>query len=196
MGGVDGLHQRRAEDPRVTKHAEDHLLRKEFVFTDAVPRETARVDIKRSDADKYYNDITPQLNGVHPGLVFNVDEMGVELFSDRNEVKAFVRPTKSPTTDFCRLASRDRQGDAPSSPASLNGDTMVPTIITRTKRSIHASLTVGSPWTTSDRPAQRTVSSPETSFQDGRMKYSSKEWMRRGNPSTRCWETSTTRSSS
>ena len=49
--------------PVTTKTLSAHLQRKDFVYSPALPRDTARVDIERRDVEQYYNDLEAQLNG-------------------------------------------------------------------------------------------------------------------------------------
>ena len=103
----------------VTKQAlKMHMKRHNFCYRWATPTDQHRATIEARDVEAYYNALEEQIRGLHPALVFNMDEMGVELFADRKEVKVFVRPNQVPEEGPCKLVFPDQQGDAPSSPAS------------------------------------------------------------------------------
>ena len=99
--------------PVTTKTLSAHLQRKDFVYSPALPRDSVRVDIERRDVEQYYNDLETQLNGVHPGLVFNMDEMGVEMFADKKRCACLSGQTKSHRAVLCKWASQEQEEDAP-----------------------------------------------------------------------------------
>ena len=89
---------------------------------------------KKADVEAYYNNIVTQLDGVHPGLVFNMDEMGVEMFADMKEVKVFVRQSQVPSRGPLHVGvPRTRRRCTLVVCISLDGETLTPTIITKTK---------------------------------------------------------------
>ena len=52
-----------------------------------MPTETTRVDVKVEDLINFSNVTLPNaIQGVHPALVFNMDEMGAERYADRKRV--------------------------------------------------------------------------------------------------------------
>ena len=111
-----------------------HIQRKDFVYTYAIPRDATRERIKRADVEAYYNDIATQLNSVHPGLIFNMDEMGVEMFADRKEIKVFVPPEAVPAQGPVHVGvPRTRRRCTLVACISPDGTTMTPTIIVKTK---------------------------------------------------------------
>ena len=117
-----------------------HIQRKDFVYTYAIPRDASRERIKRADVEAYYNDIASQLDGVHPGLIFNMDEMGVEMFADRKEIRVFVRASQVPTRGPLRVGvPRTTRRCTLVACISPDGETMIPTIITKT-RTVHTRL--------------------------------------------------------
>ena len=106
-----------------------------FSYTLAIPRDVHRVDIKARDIVEFSDELERDFEGVNACLVFNMDEMGIELFADRRkEVMVYVRPEQvrrhgplyigiPRTSRRCTLIAR----------ISLNGETLKATIITRTK---------------------------------------------------------------
>ena len=106
-----------------------------FSYTLAIPRDVHRVDIKARDIIEFYDELERDFEGVNACLVFNMDEMGVELFPDRRkEVMVYVRPEQvrrhgplfvgiPRTSRRCMLIAC----------ISLNGETLKGTIITRMK---------------------------------------------------------------
>ena len=81
-----------------TKNVSTYLQRHGFDYVSAMPTEASRVDVKAEDINTFYTRTLPEaLNGTHPSLVFNMDEMGVEMFADRKDIKVFVRPHQVPS---------------------------------------------------------------------------------------------------
>ena len=126
----------------VTKQAlKMHMKRHDFCYTWATPTEQQRVTVEIRDVEAYYNALEEDVRGLHPALVFNMDEMGVELFADRKEVKAFVRPNQVAADGTVQVGlPRSARRCTLVACFSPNGDTMIPTIITKTKLSIPAFL--------------------------------------------------------
>ena len=67
----------------------------------------ARNEVDPREVEEFFNAIAIQLNGVHPGLIFNMDEMGVEMFADKKEVMVFVRVEAVPPRGPCMSAFRE-----------------------------------------------------------------------------------------
>ena len=126
--------------PVTSKTLSRHLERKDFVYTPALPTDLARAAIKRRDVEAYYNAIKTKLDGIHPGLIFNMDEMGVEMFADRKEIRVFVRASQVPTRGPLRVGvPRTTRRCTLVACISPDGETMIPTIITKT-RTVHTRL--------------------------------------------------------
>ena len=127
----------------VTKQAlKKHMKRRDFCYIWAIPTEQQRVTVEIHDVEAYYNALEEDIRGLHPALVFNMDEMGVELFADRKEVKDSVRPNQVPEEGDVQVGlPRSARRCTLVACISPNGDTMIPTIITKTKLSIPAFLT-------------------------------------------------------
>ena len=105
-----------------------------FVYMSAATTEAPRVQLDPNDIIVFYTVTLPTaINGVHPSLVFNLDEMGAEMFADRKNVFVFVLRRDVPrnqrlevgvprTTRRCTLIAC----------ISLDGTTVCPAIITKT----------------------------------------------------------------
>ena len=119
----------------VTKQAlRVHMKRSLFCYKWATPTDQRRVTVEAREVEAFYDALEQDIIGVHQALVFNMDEMGVELFADRKEVKVFVRPDQVPDDGLLQVGvPRSSRRCTLVACISLNGDTMVPTIITRTK---------------------------------------------------------------
>ena len=56
-----------------------------------IPTDAMRVAVPHTDLEAFYTTTLPEaLRGVHPSLVFNMDEMGAERYADAKHVKVFV----------------------------------------------------------------------------------------------------------
>ena len=107
-----------------------YMKRHHFVYHIAEPRENARMEVKAHEVEGYYNALTTQLNGVHAGLVCNMDEMGVEMFADKKDVKVFVRPEAVPPSGNLHVGvPRTSKRCTLVACISLDGETVTPTII-------------------------------------------------------------------
>ena len=60
-----------------------YMRRHNFAYEPALTRDVHRVDINRNEIVAFYDALERDLVGVNSRLVYNVDEMGVELFADR-----------------------------------------------------------------------------------------------------------------
>ena len=62
-----------------------------FAYVSALPTEDVRVDVDREALKTLYTTTLPAaLEGVHPALVFNMDEMGAERYADKKRVNVLV----------------------------------------------------------------------------------------------------------
>ena len=74
-----------------TKNVSAYLQRHGYAYMLTMPTDATRVDVKRNDIVVFYTRTLPEaLNGVHSSLVFNMDEMGAEMFADRKRIFVFV----------------------------------------------------------------------------------------------------------
>ena len=73
------------------KNLREFMRNHGYPYVSAVPTEEARVNVDREKLTRFYTRKLPTaLEGVHPALVFNMDEMGAERYADRKRVKVFV----------------------------------------------------------------------------------------------------------
>ena len=121
--------------PQVTRrNVRTFMKRHKYAYKSTVPSDVTRVTLNADDMTEFYTRKLPEaVNGTHPSLVFNVDEMGAEMFADRKRVKVFVR-------------QRDVEGNRPLEVGvprttrrctliaciSLDGTMLCPAIITKT----------------------------------------------------------------
>ena len=74
-----------------TKNASAYLQRHGYAYKLTVPTDATRVDVEENDIVVFYTRTLPEaLNGVQSSLVFNMDEMGAEMFADRKRVFVFM----------------------------------------------------------------------------------------------------------
>ena len=65
-----------------------------YKWTDTT--DAPRADVKANDIINFYTRTLPEaVNGTHPSLVFNMDEMGAEMFADRKGVFVFVHSSQT-----------------------------------------------------------------------------------------------------
>ena len=112
----------------------EYMVDHGFVYKLGTSRDRLRVITKEREVEKFYNDLANDLQGVNPSPVFNVDEMGVELYADRNDVMVFVRPEQLPPNGNLLIGvPRSSRRCTPIACIGLDGDTLKPTILTKTK---------------------------------------------------------------
>ena len=105
-----------------------------FVYKLGTPRDSNRVNTKESEIEMFFNDLANDLEGVNSSLVFNVDEMGVELYADKKEVVVFVRPGDVPRNGNLLIGDeRSPRRCTLIGCIGLDGDALKPTILTKTK---------------------------------------------------------------
>ena len=112
-----------------------YMERHHYSYVSAVPTDVNRVGLDQNKIAAFYIHILPEaLMDVHPSLVFNVDEMGAEMFADRKRIFVFVPEDKVPKNGplFVGVPRSARRCTLLVC-ISLDGTTLCPTIITRTK---------------------------------------------------------------
>ena len=113
----------------------NYMNKHDFSYTPAQTRDARRVDIDPADVVRFYNDLERDLDGVNACLVYNMDEMGAEMFADRKkEVMVYVRQEQvQPHRPLYVGVPRTTRRCTLIGCISLCGETVKPTIITRTK---------------------------------------------------------------
>ena len=111
-----------------------YMERHHFSYVSAAPMDAYRVAVKEDDIAAFMTqDLPNALNGIHPSLVFNVDEMGAELFADRKRVFVFVPETSVPRSGTLEVGvPRSTRRCTLLACISLDGSKLCPAIITRT----------------------------------------------------------------
>ena len=92
-----------------------------YAYKSAVPTDAPRLAVTLNDITTFYTQKLPKaVNGTHPSLVFNVDEMGAEMFADRKRVFAFGPHKTSKGMVLWKLVSAEQLDGAHSSGASAS----------------------------------------------------------------------------
>ena len=69
----------------------EYMINHGYPYVMGIPTDEMRVVVPHQDMEAFYTASLPAaLRGVHPSLVFNMDEMGAERYADRKHVKVFV----------------------------------------------------------------------------------------------------------
>ena len=99
-----------------------------------VPDEAERVNLTNDALLHFYTvDLPNAVDGKHPSLVFNMDEMGAERFADRKAVFTFLPPQVEPGRDATLGVSRTSNRCTLVACIALDGTTLMPTVITKTR---------------------------------------------------------------
>ena len=105
----------------------------DYKWTDTT--DAPRVQVEANVILNYYTRTLPDaLNGTHPSLIFNMDELGAEMFADRKRVFVFLLEYDDPTNGLPmvgvpRLTRRCTLIGC----ISLDGARLCPAVITKTK---------------------------------------------------------------
>ena len=112
----------------------EYMILNGYSYVSCVPQESLRVRLNPNDIVTYYTTTLPTaLRGVHPMLVFNVDEMGTELFADRKRVRVLLPTARVPEGDLHVGIPRSNRRCTLVACIALDGSTLAPTIITKAK---------------------------------------------------------------
>ena len=110
------------------------MQRHGYAYRSAVATDAPRVTINPNEIVLFYTRTLPEaINGAHLSLVFNMDEMGAEMYADRKRVNAFVPAQEvhenGPMTVGIPRTSRRCTLVAG---ICLDGTTLPPAVITKT----------------------------------------------------------------
>ena len=84
-----------------------------YAYVSGIPTEAERANVNGAEVQRFYTRILPNaVEGAHPALVFNMDEMGAERYADRKRINVFVPRKKPLKTVAFLLASSARPTDA------------------------------------------------------------------------------------
>ena len=82
-----------------------------FVYKLATPRDSLRIVSRDEEIVSFYRNLENDLEGVHPSLVFNVDEMGSRCWPIARTSWSLSVPKTSPKTVASTLAFSAPHGD-------------------------------------------------------------------------------------
>ena len=123
-------------NPEVTTEAVcTSMKRHGYEYKKTGTTDAHRVEVKADDFNTFYTRTLPQaLNNTHSSLVFNMDEMGSEMFADRKNMYVFVRRSRTgqnrrPTVGVPRSTRRCKLIGC----ISFDGTRLCPAIITKTE---------------------------------------------------------------
>ena len=120
----------------VTRHAVwEYMTSHGYSYVSGIPTEAERVTVERGELQRFYERELPNaLQGAHPALVFNMDEMGAERYADRKRINVFV-PNEEAPEDGGVLGGIPRTSNRCTLMAciGLDGSRLKPLIITRNK---------------------------------------------------------------
>ena len=110
------------------------MRRHNYVYKSANPTDALRVTVRAEDIVNFYvNSLPDTLNGTHPSLVFNVDEMGAETFADRKRIFVFLPESDVPAHgSFDVGVPRSTRRCTLVACVSLDGTRLCPAVITKT----------------------------------------------------------------
>ena len=98
----------------VSRHAVcEYMVNHGYAYVSGIPTEAERANVNRAEVQRFYTTTLPNaVEGAHPALVFNMDEMGAERYADRKRINVFVHEEEAPKTAAFLLASSARPTDA------------------------------------------------------------------------------------
>ena len=116
-----------------TKNVSAYLQRHGYAYKSAVPTDATRVDVEERDIVVFYTRTLPEaLNCVQTSLVFNMDEMGAEMFADRKWVFVFVPVENLTNGQLAVGVPRSTRRCTLIACICLDGSILRPTVITKT----------------------------------------------------------------
>ena len=120
--------------PVVRKTLYTFMRRHNYAYASATPTDALRVTVMAEDIVNFYvNDLPDALNGTHPSLVFNVDEMGAEIFADRKRIFVFLPESSVPDSGPVEVGvPRTIRRCTLVCCVSLDGTRLRPAVITKT----------------------------------------------------------------
>ena len=105
-----------------------------FAYKLATTRDRLRIVSREDQILSFYQNLENDLDGVNPCLVYNVDEMGVEMYADRKDIMVFVRIENVPEIGNLFVGvERSRRRITMIACICLDGGKLIPTILTKTK---------------------------------------------------------------
>ena len=117
------------------KNLREYMKSHGYAYVSGRPMEDTRVLLDRDKLVRYYNVKLPAaVDGVHPSLVFNMDEMGAERFADRKHVMVFLPDDENAHDGVAVGIPRSTRRCTLVACIALDGSRLKPAIITKTRR--------------------------------------------------------------
>ena len=105
-----------------------------FSFVTGEPTEDMRVNADQEKLRGFYTSELPSaVEGVHPSLIFNMDEMGCERYADRKRIKVFIPNGVAHRNGMAVGVPRTSHRCTLMACISLDGSRLTPAIITKHK---------------------------------------------------------------
>ena len=106
-----------------------------YAYVSGIPTEDARADVDKVRLRLFYNDKLPDsVEGVHPSLVFNMDEMGAERYADRKRINVFLPEDEAPEDGGVPVGiPRSSRRCTLIACIALDGTRLTPAIVTKTE---------------------------------------------------------------
>ena len=106
----------------------------DFSYVTGSPTEDTRVNLDLEKLEAFYKVTLPEsLRGVHPSIVFNMDEMGAERYADKKPVKVFLPKSRNRRRRIAIGVPRKPHRCTLMACIALDGSTLKPAIITKNK---------------------------------------------------------------
>lgn len=99
----------------------------------ATPQDSKRLEIPREYGKKHIKNLIKYVQGIPTELVFNIDEVGFQRWSDRKKKRVIV-PLSTPKKQVHYAVKRSEKRVSIVSTISMAGDTLMPLIISHRKR--------------------------------------------------------------
>ena len=104
----------------------------DYSYVTGSPTEDTRVNLDLEKLEAFYTTTLPDsLRGVHPSLVFNMDEMGAERYADKKPVKVFLPKSRNRRRRIAIGVPRKPHRCTLMACIGLDGSTLKPAIITK-----------------------------------------------------------------
>ena len=112
----------------------DYMKEHGYQYVSAKPMEDRRVVLSRDELRDFYEVALPAaVNGAHPSLVYNMDEMGAERFADRKRIYVLFPPERGPVEEGVAVGvPRSARRCTLMACIAMDGTRLKPAVITKT----------------------------------------------------------------
>ena len=112
----------------------DYMKGRGYQYVSAKPMEDRRVVLSRDELRDFYEVRLPAaVNGAHPSLVYNMDEMGAERFADRKRIYVLFPPERGPVEEGVAVGvPRSARRCTLMACIAMDGTRLKPAVITKT----------------------------------------------------------------